>query len=135
VVLVPHDLEVRGQASEWAALARDAWPAASLTLRPAALDDDEDDALLEELADQAEDTAVVVLVEGWRPCLEAFRYYLRQLRRSLGRERPVVVGLVGRPDGGARAPTQRGDLRQWRRRLAELDDPYLEVVPVGGEGE
>jgi hypothetical protein len=134
VLLVPEELWSSRSRAEWADVARRAWPAAEAEPMPAHLDDEEDADLLRGLGGLSASTAIVVVAEGWRPCLEAFRFFLGRVREVAGADRPVVVALLGREDGdGGWTTLEEGDLRSWRRRLAGLDDPDLDVVPLGGD--
>jgi hypothetical protein len=80
------------------------------------------------LSGDADETAVLLILEGWQPCINATLDYLKSLRRIMGYERLLVVGLVGREGEQSWAtPAADQDFNIWRSRLDALGDPYLLV--------
>jgi hypothetical protein len=79
------------------------------------------------LADGAD--AVVVVAEGWEAPDKALYRLLRDLRKSLGPRRHLIVLLAGIDSASARgAPTL--EARIWEESIALLGDPYVGVEPL-----
>lgn len=97
------------------------------------LDEEEDAGLLPPLIGDSNQAAVLLVLEGWQPCITATLEYIKALRRLLGKDRLLVVALVGREDSERwRAPTSELEFAVWRSRLAALGDPWLRVHNWGG---
>lgn len=93
------------------------------------LDEDDDRALLQRLGDG--ENNVIIVLEGWKPCLESDLHYLRVLRRAIG-NRLLFVALTGRPDkDGNHALLDDEHFHIWNQRLATLRDPRLEAFAIG----
>jgi len=91
------------------------------------LDEDEDAEFLQSLAGDPGQAAVLLVLEGWQPCITATLEYLKALRRHLGKDRLLVVGLIGPQNQNGWSPTPEQEFNIWRRRLAALGDPLLLV--------
>lgn len=74
---------------------------------------------------------VALIAEGWEAPDRSVRRLLAELRRAVGPRRPVTVWLVDEADANVR-PAPPAQLRLWRDALGPLEDPYLEVEPLGG---
>jgi hypothetical protein len=102
-------------------------------VRPAALhevggiDAGADRAALDALAASPGRGAVALVVEAWEPPVADYVDFVGELRRVLGAGRPLVVALCNRGEDGALLPAGPAQRLQWRRRLAELGDPWLRV--------
>jgi hypothetical protein len=71
--------------------------------------------------------AVALVVAAWEPPVADYADFISELRQALGKGRPVVVALCNRAEDGALLPAEPAQCAQWRRRLAELGDPWLRV--------
>lgn len=91
------------------------------------LDEDEDAEVLHSLAQNTDPGTVLIVLEGWQPCITATLEYLKALRRTLGKQRLLVVGLIGRQHPRGWQPTPEHEFHIWRQRLAALGDPALLV--------
>lgn len=76
------------------------------------------------------DAALLVLVKAWEPPMAELTDFLRDLRAAGGERRRVHVLPMG-PDT-TDAADRHVDL--WRRALARLGDPWLNVITAGSEG-
>jgi hypothetical protein len=88
---------------------------------------------LEALAAAGGEGAVVLVVEAWEPPVADYIDFVGELRRVLGKGRPVVLALCNRGEDGALLPADSAQCTQWRRRLAELGDPWLRVESLAAE--
>ncbi|WP_305043540.1 DUF2868 domain-containing protein [Geoalkalibacter sp.] len=126
--LVPTELLARPVADGATAEIAKEFGAAVETLAPVALDENTDTEVLRGLGADSASSAVLLVLEGWQPCITATLEYLKTLRRALGRERLLVVGLIGRETPGRwGTPTPDHEFDIWRQRLAALGDPCLLV--------
>ena len=91
------------------------------------LDEDQDADLLRSLAAGTRDEAVLLVLEGWQPCINATLEYLKTLRQQLGKERLLIVTLAGRERNGTRTATPELEYSVWKKRLAALADPALQA--------
>ncbi|MBE0599453.1 MAG: DUF2868 domain-containing protein, partial [Desulfuromonadales bacterium] len=126
--LVPEELLAGAAADRWRGEIERQFNASVAALDPVKLDEGEDADLLQRLAGESSQASVLLVLEGWQPCITATLEYLKALRRLLGKERLLVVALVGR-DAGERGgtPTPEHEFGIWRQRLAALGDPWLLV--------
>jgi len=90
------------------------------------VDEEQDADLLKPLAEGQEE-AVVLVLEGWQPCITATLEYLKTLRRHLGKDWLLIVTLAGRERNGTRTATPDLEFSVWKKRLASLADPSLQV--------
>ncbi|WP_429885285.1 DUF2868 domain-containing protein [Geoalkalibacter halelectricus] len=132
-VLVPAELLERPAADRLSEEVRQEFNAAPQAVLGVSLDEIQDAEALRGLAELGEDCAVLMLLEGWQPCIIATLEYLKSLRRHLGPQRLLVVGLIGREAPGRwGTPTPDAEFEIWRKRLAALGDPGLLVHNWGG---
>lgn len=126
--LIPRELLARPGAAKVQEEIRREFGAALENLAPVTLDENLDAEVLRALTAPPGQSAVLLVLEGWQPCITATLEYLKTLRRALGKERLLVVGLVGR-EAQERwgTPTPEHEFGIWRRRLAALGDPCLLV--------
>ncbi len=96
------------------------------------LDASEDGAALDLLGRSSKGAALLV-VPAWEPPVADYVDFVTSLRRALGRDRPVVVALHNRREDGEPLPATQIQRAQWRRRLAELGDPWLCVESLTQE--
>jgi len=88
---------------------------------------------LEALAAMGGEGAVVLVVEAWEPPVADYIDFVGELREVLGKGRTVMVALCNRGEDGALLPAVPAQCTQWRRRLAELGDPWLRVESLMAE--
>ena len=72
---------------------------------------------------------VVIVAEGWEAPDKAMLRLMRELRRSLGSRRHLVVLLAAVDAAGVR-PASTSEVRIWEESLAALEDPYIAVQPL-----
>ena len=131
--LVPEELLTGAAAEHWRSEIQREFAASVEAIAPVKLDEEEDAGLLPPLIGDSNQAAVLLVLEGWQPCITATLEYLKALRRLLGKDRLLVVALVGREDRERwRAPTPELEFAVWRSRLAALGDPWLRVHNWGG---
>jgi hypothetical protein len=126
--LVPEELLAGAAAEHWQREIQREFNASVEAIAPVKLDEEEDAGLLRPLSGESDQAAVLLVLEGWQPCITATLEYLKALRRLLGKDRLLVVALVGREDSERwREPTPELEFAVWRSRLAALGDPWLRV--------
>lgn len=87
---------------------------------------------LDALADSGEGV-VALLVEAWEPPVADYVDFVSALRGVLGSKRAVVIALCNRDEAGALLPAEPDQFGHWRRRFAELGDPWLRVESLAVE--
>jgi hypothetical protein len=126
--LVPEELLAGAAAEHWQSEIQREFNASVEAIAPVKLDEEEDAGLLRPLSGESDQAAVLLVLEGWQPCITATLEYLKALRRLLGKDRLLVVALVGRENSERwREPTPELEFAVWRSRLAALGDPWLRV--------
>lgn len=126
--LVPQEVAAESQLEQWRRDIEREFRAGVESIVSVKLDEIEDAELLRFLSEKGAGDSVLLVLEGWQPCITATLEYLKSLRRALGGERLLVVALVGRESReGARSPTPEQEFGIWRSRLAALGDPLLLV--------
>lgn len=123
-VLVPQELSNRDLAQHEI---QNEFKASIESFAQVKLDEDEDAEALHSLAQKSDPGTVLIVLEGWQPCITATLEYLKAVRRTLGRQRLLVVGLIGRQHPQGWQPTPEHEFHIWRQRLAALGDPALLV--------
>ena len=69
-----------------------------------------------------------ILLESWQPPIKETLAYLKAFRQMIGKDAPLVVGLVGKPHpGNGFGPVADKDWKLWNQRIAALNDPDLLV--------
>jgi len=91
------------------------------------VDEDHDAELFRSLSAGTKEEVVLLVLEGWQPCINATLEYLKTLRHHLGKDRLLIVTLAGREINGARTSTPDLEFSVWKKRLASLADPSLQV--------
>lgn len=77
---------------------------------------------------------VLIVQEAWQPPIKETLFFLKQLRRELGRDVEIRVMLMGRPDATTLlTPPSSLDRKVWRQKLDTLADPGLGILVVGDE--
>ncbi|MBW2275667.1 MAG: DUF2868 domain-containing protein [Deltaproteobacteria bacterium] len=105
----------------------------SLVREVGGIDAAADHVALDALATSGGKVAAALIVEAWEPPVADYVDFVRELRTALGRGRPLVVALCNRGEDGALLPAEPRQATQWRRRLAELGDPWLRVESLAAE--
>ncbi|MEE8310952.1 MAG: DUF2868 domain-containing protein [Candidatus Binatia bacterium] len=83
-------------------------------------------AMVDDLRSADPGSPVVVVAEAFEPPSKALQRFLTDLRRAIGRHRPIVVGLVGGSAPDWKRPPD-SDRVLWERAVALLADPYVRV--------
>lgn len=123
-VLVPQELSDRALAHQEI---ENEFKASIELFAQVKLDEDEDAEVLHSLAQKTDPGTVLIILEGWQPCITATLEYLKAVRRVLGKQQLLVVGLIGRQHPQGWQPTPEHEFHIWRQRLAALGDPALLV--------
>lgn len=72
-----------------------------------------------------EKNPILLVAESWEAPDTAIIYFLRQLRNVISADRPIIIGLINSDPEQNWQPPLISDLRSWKRKMAELADPYL----------
>ena len=76
-------------------------------------------------------SSLMIIREAWQPPIREDMHFLQDLRKALGKEFLVKVGLIGRPDPDSIfTPVKEEDWEAWKRKLKALGDPYLGLERV-----
>jgi hypothetical protein len=94
---------------------------------------DQDEAVVAQVAADGE-AAILVLVKAWEPPMGEVLDFLTALRRASRPDRSLLVAPLGTTPTGAPAAADPAQLDVWRRTLARAGDPWLRVLPLGGDG-
>jgi hypothetical protein len=94
---------------------------------------DQDEAVVAEVAADGE-AAILVLVKAWEPPMGEVLDFLTALRRASRPDRSLLVAPLGTTPTGAPAAADPAQLDVWRRTLVRTGDPWLRVLPLGGDG-
>lgn len=123
-ILVPAARPDLAATGLWERVLRVLWGGVVSSVLPVEQDDEEDTACLKALGGLKGDgdVAVLVVFEGWRPFTTAAGLFVEAVRASVPARIPVMVGLVGRPEGGGRG-LEGETTTQWRRMLRVSGDP------------
>ncbi|SLM28572.1 conserved membrane hypothetical protein [Desulfamplus magnetovallimortis] len=69
---------------------------------------------------------VIFLQEAWQPPIKETMLFLKRLRGVLGKKKPLVLSLVGKPQNQTNfAPVGETDWRIWKMKASNLNDPWL----------
>ncbi|MDD2463961.1 MAG: DUF2868 domain-containing protein [Desulfobulbus sp.] len=72
-----------------------------------------------------------LLFEAWQPPLKETETFLRGLRATVGRERPIIILLIGKPTSWTMlTPVDPDQLRIWQMKMQALGDGNLAVQPL-----
>lgn len=127
-VLIPAELLARPGAEHAKTEIQREFNATGIEVDYVSFDGIGDAEVFSSLSGDAVEKAVLLILEGWQPCINETLEYLKSLRRVMGYERLLVVGLVGREGEQKWAtPAADQDFNIWRSRLDALADPYLLV--------
>jgi hypothetical protein len=75
--------------------------------------------------------SVMILKEAWQPLIREDMQFLRDLRRGLGEESIVKMGLIGRPDPDSIfTPVKEEDWEAWKKKIKTMGDPYIGLERV-----
>lgn len=92
---------------------------------------DGDRILVEEVAGKLPaDSGIILVVKAWEPPLMELVDFLRSLRASLPNGSPIIIVPVGVDSGTQIGDGTREQVEIWRRKIAGLGDPWLEVRSV-----
>jgi hypothetical protein len=125
--LIPAELAGGGGLEMWQRELQRQFEAEIESIDAVKVDEDQDADLLQSLSVGTREEVVLLVLEGWQPCITATLEYLRTLRQHLGKDRLLIVTLVGRERNGTRTATPDLEFSVWKKRLASLADPSLQV--------
>lgn len=126
-VLIPAELTGGGGLEKWRRELQRQFNAEIESIAAVNVDEDQDADLLQSLAAGTKEEVVLLVLEGWQPCITATLEYLKTLRHHLGKDRLLIVTLAGRERNGTRTATPDLEFSVWQKRLASLADPSLQV--------
>ncbi len=99
-------------------------------------DEKEDQKVVEEILRMHREDgpgAVMILKEAWQPLIREDIEFLRELRKALGNDFILKVGLIGRPDPDSIfTPVKEEDWEAWKRKIKAMGDPYLGLERMVG---
>lgn len=71
---------------------------------------------------------VVLVQDGSQPPITENLRFLRALRAAAGEQAPILLALVGDPDGeDPLPPLSDFELADWKRKIEQMGDPYLRL--------
>ncbi len=80
--------------------------------------------------------AIFILQEAWQPPIRETIWFIREIRKIIGPEPSIFIGLVGKPGPDTLfTPVKRENMRIWQHKIDAMGDPYLQVQPLGGSHE
>lgn len=89
-------------------------------------DPETDREMLGELAgrEEKEQTDILVIQEAWQPPIMEYLDFLKELRRAVGKESAIRIGLIGKPGSATIFTPVKEENRQiWVRKISALGDP------------
>ena len=88
----------------------------------------EDDEIERDFLKGEEYFDILLLQEAWQPPIREFLFYLKDLRKAVGKSKRIIVGLVGRPcENLFFTPIKEDDFTAWERKIRMLQDPFLDL--------
>jgi len=126
--LIPVELAGNGGLERWQAELQRQFEAADVSIGAVNLVAEQDADQLQSVAAGPQEEAVLLVLEGWQPCITATLEYLRTLRRHLGKDRLLIITLVGREQNGTWPATPDLEFSVWKKRLASLGDSSLQIL-------
>ncbi|MBB1073843.1 DUF2868 domain-containing protein [Rhodoferax sp. 4810] len=88
-------------------------------------------ALLETSRWESPPARVALLTDGSQPPITEHLRFLRRVRAAIGQQAALLLALTGDPDGDDPLPPVRPfDLIDWQRKIDQLGDPYLRLMPL-----
>lgn len=74
---------------------------------------------------------IFILQEAWQPPLKETEQMLRNLRLLIGRHKPIILLLIGRPTPATMlTPVDLQHLQVWTKKMQVVGDAFLEVRPL-----
>jgi hypothetical protein len=93
-------------------------------------------ALIAESRWRAPPARVALLQDGSQPPITESLRFLRAVRAAAGEHAPILLALVGDPDGDDSLPPISGfDFSDWARKIEQMGDPYLRLEMLAGPAE
>lgn len=88
-------------------------------------DFDEDMEIINKLKNSNE---LVFIVEAWQPPINETIFFFQQLRKNLGKERRIGIGLIGKPDNDEFiTKVTNHEYGMWLNAIEAMGDPYLRI--------
>lgn len=90
--------------------------------------------ILNHHAPENRNVSILILQEAWQPPIREALLFLKHLRKTIGNQPIIRIGLVGKP-----LPTtiftlpDPNDITIWKQAIASLGDPAMTVVILGGK--
>jgi hypothetical protein len=71
---------------------------------------------------------IAIVQDGSQPPITEQLLFLREARAQAGKEAPILLALVGDPEGeDALPPLSDFDFSDWKRKIDQMGDPYLRL--------
>lgn len=70
---------------------------------------------------------ILLVIESWEAPDAALKFFIKQLREIIAVNRHIIVGLINKNAQQAWNPPLQTEWLIWKRKIAELTDPYLRV--------
>lgn len=91
------------------------------------LDSDEDETFIQQMSEVSQEAALVLVLEGWRPCLEQTKDMIRAVRAQVGKQKLIHLALLGKLTSGALKLSSE-QFEAWKESISELRDPYIQLI-------
>lgn len=81
--------------------------------------------------DPACGSGIVLVQEAWQPPILQTLEYIRNLRRAVSTETPLIIALVGKPEGSTvLTPPDPLHRSVWAMKIETLADPFLQLLSL-----
>ncbi|RPJ79918.1 MAG: DUF2868 domain-containing protein [Deltaproteobacteria bacterium] len=88
------------------------------------------------LAPENRNAGILVLQEAWQPPIREALLFLVLLRKTIGSQTIIRIGLIGKPQPATIFTLpDPNDMKTWKQAVASLGDPAMTVVILGGGGQ
>jgi len=135
VVLIPEELYGQYQKDDLSELLRPRLGLDMQTEIACSYDPDADvEAIHKNLRknDKPTDLRLVIIQEAWQPPIQETLSWITAIRRKLGIQNSLIIGLIGKPGGiNIFTPPADTDRMIWEHAIAKLGDPYMRVEILG----
>jgi len=85
-------------------------------------------ALIREGDWEAPPPRIAIVQDGSQPPITEQLHFLREARAQAGKEAPILLALVGDPEGeDTLPPLSDFDFSDWKRKIDQMGDPYLRL--------
>lgn len=74
---------------------------------------------------------ILLLQEAWQPPIQELLSFLRRLRKTVGEQPTIIIGLIGKPAAGTLlTPVKQLNLQIWQQKIATVNDPGLQLIEL-----